>query len=47
MKQNNYNNPEERERLLAVYAGIFPKNIKEFGQQMSKTLNKPRKNYSR
>lgn len=47
MKQNNYNNPQERERLLAVYAGIFPKNIREFGEQMSKRIHKPKTNYSK
>lgn len=46
-KPSNYNEPQERERLLATYAGIFPKNIKEFGEQMAKRIHKPRTNYSK
>lgn len=46
-KQNNYNDPQERERLLEQYAGIFPHAIKQFGETMKKQINKPKKNYSR
>lgn len=43
----NLNNHEEKRRLLAMYAGIFPDNIKEFSEAMSKNIYKKRKNYSR
>lgn len=46
-KQGNYNDQKERERLLAQYAGIFPSNIKEYGEMMKSRLHKPKKNYSR
>lgn len=44
--QNNLNNPEERARILRNYAGIFPNNIKEFGELVIKSLKKS-KNYSK
>ena len=46
-RQGNYEDPRERERLLAQYAGIFPHAIKQFGETMKKQINKPRKNYAR
>lgn len=45
-KQNNFNNPEERARILRTYAGIFPNDIKEFGDIVIPRLKK-KKNYSR
>lgn len=32
--------PNERARLLRQYAGIFPKNIKEFGEKVIKKIKK-------
>lgn len=46
-KPNSLNDPTERERLLMQYAGIFPNNIKEYGETIAKRINKPRKNYAR
>jgi len=45
-KQGNFNNPSERARILRTYAGIFPNNIKEFGDVVVKKFKK-QKNYSR
>lgn len=45
-KQNSFNNPDERARLLRTYAGIFPNNIKEFGEKVIPRLRKT-KNYSK
>ena len=39
-KQGNFNNLEERARLLRSYAGIFPNNIKEFSEVVVKKLKK-------
>lgn len=46
-KQGNYNDPQERERLLATYAGIFPNNWKEYGEILSSKIHKKRKNFSK
>lgn len=43
----NLLDPSEKERILAQYAGIFPKNIQEFGEIVSKRINKPKVNQSR
>lgn len=40
------NSPEEKERILQQYAGIFKNNIKEFGEKVLPRL-KPIKNLSR
>ncbi len=32
MRQNNLSDPQEKERILAEYAGIFPYAIKEYGE---------------
>lgn len=49
-KQNpilrNLNSPEERARILAKYAGIFPNNISEFGKTVS-TRFRNVKNFSK
>lgn len=38
--------PGEKERVLARYAGIFPNNIKEYGEKYTKKY-RPIKNYAR
>lgn len=44
---NSYLNEKEKDRLLMQYAGIFRHQIKEFGEVVSKRMNKPRTNYSK
>ncbi len=46
IRQNNLNDPEERARILRKYAGIFPNNIKEFGETVIPRM-KACKNFSR
>jgi hypothetical protein len=45
-KQNSFTDPAERARILRNYAGIFPNNIKEFGNLVVKTFKRS-KNYSK
>lgn len=41
------NNQEEKQRVIAVYAGIFPDDIQGFVEALQKRSNRPKKNYSR
>jgi len=46
IKQGNLNDPQERERILMRYAGIFPNNIEEFASKFI-PRNKKIKNHAR
>jgi hypothetical protein len=46
IKRGNLSNPEEKARVLRRYAGIFPDNIREFGEKITPRLRK-QKNYSK
>jgi len=46
IKQGNFNDPLERERVLMRYAGIFPNNIEEFANKFI-PRNKKIKNHAR
>lgn len=46
-KQSRLSDPGEMDRLKAIYAGIFPNNIKEFAEMTKSRINKPRTNYSK
>jgi len=45
-KQGNLSNQEEKARILRRYAGIFPNNIKEFGEKITPRQRR-HKNYSK
>lgn len=45
-KRGSLHDPQERERILMMYGGIFKHNIKDFAETISKR-GKPLKNYSR
>ena len=45
-KRGNLNDPQEWDRVLMMYGGIFKNNIKDFADQIGKK-NKTMKNYSR
>lgn len=46
IKQNKKTFREDRERVLAIYAGIFPRHINEFAERIAKK-NKPKRNYAK